>query len=781
MKNDYPLVSFLMPVYNGEKTVARAIESMLNQTYANIEIVIIDDCSVDDTHEICLGYAKNNNCIRVYKNNTNMGVAKSLNRGLCLCEGKYIARMDADDFSMSDRVETQVCYMETYPNIGVLGCNMMIATDFCDEISEVKYAVDNQHLKCTLLFNTPFSHPTVMLRTEVLRCSNIQYPEKYAEDYALWTEMSFITDFATIPEVFLKYSVSDDNVTSSNFSKIRNDSAEISRYAIQKHLNIDVSNYSDIHFGWCEYDGVPYDICEFLQRSSQLLKEIKEANTKQGIFNPEILHEVLIKQWKSSKRIALMSVLSDNYEEFSKAEYSKAVETFRLFNNSTRVVIYSVGRATEHVLSKLGGSFPFTIVGFVDADKNKHGTVYNGMKVLPPEDLSGLPYDYVLIGSTLHFNEIKRYLVDDLSIKEEQLLDLAITNDFVFHSQREQFAVRLVEAMKSGKSVAFLFCAPDYGNLGDHAIAAAEQRFFKELGYELIEIPLHKRKDFDEIVRHHIRKEDLILITGGGFLGSLWLGGERPARKIVEDYPDNRIIILPQTVYWDDDVGAKRDLKLTQEVYAQHKNLTLFARDKTTYEQVRVFYPDTKILLAPDMALYDDWSGYYSCDGIRNGALLCLKFDKESILSEEQKVILAGVAEKIGLQVRHRSTDSSQHIWMDERTEPLKDLLQDFRNAELVITDRLHGFIFAAVTGTPCVALGAYTHKLHATFEWIAHLPYMRFAESLDCVEELAREVLEVGGGIYDNSPLIKYYNELSEEILIRKPDSLRNRRSKCP
>ena len=116
-----PLVSVLMPAYNAGHTIARALDSIINQTYKNLEIVIINDHSNDVTSEILELYMKRDKRIHVYTNQLSSGVAGALNYGLSLCGGKYIARMDADDVSHLNRIEKQVDYMEDNPEVGILG------------------------------------------------------------------------------------------------------------------------------------------------------------------------------------------------------------------------------------------------------------------------------------------------------------------------------------------------------------------------------------------------------------------------------------------------------------------------------------------------------------------------------------------------------------------------------------------------------------------------------------------------------------------------------------
>lgn len=194
------IISVVMPVYNGQKYLSEAIDSILNQTFINFEFIIIDDGSTDKSEEIILSY--NDKRIVYIKNETNLQIVESLNRGISIAKGKYIARMDADDISLPQRLEKQLLFMEKNPNIDVVGTWY---ETFGDK-HEVFYPLKRDcEIKAKLLFDSAFAHPTVMIRTTSL--SHLKYENQYnkVEDYALWISMSSTSTFANLPEVLLRY------------------------------------------------------------------------------------------------------------------------------------------------------------------------------------------------------------------------------------------------------------------------------------------------------------------------------------------------------------------------------------------------------------------------------------------------------------------------------------------------------------------------------------------------------------------------------------------------
>ena len=205
-----PLISVLMAVYNGEKYLREAIDSILNQTYTNFEFLIVNDGSIDLTEDIILSYSDNR--IRYIKNETNLKLIASLNKGLDLAIGKYIARMDADDISLPERLEKQVDFMERNQEIGVLGTS--VKTIGLENNYEVKFEKGHDAIRLKLLFNNYLHHPTVMLRKTILDNFNLKYPDVlHAEDYALWIEMTKYTRIEILSDVLLLYRIHGENIS----------------------------------------------------------------------------------------------------------------------------------------------------------------------------------------------------------------------------------------------------------------------------------------------------------------------------------------------------------------------------------------------------------------------------------------------------------------------------------------------------------------------------------------------------------------------------------------
>lgn len=216
MQNN-PLVSVVMSTFNAEKYVAEAIESILSQTYSCFEFIIINDGSTDSSFSIIQEYANQDQRIKIINNDKNIGLAKSLNKGIDLSQGVFIARMDADDISTIDRFEKQVAYLTNHPEICLLGGQIK----FIDSSNNgFQYAVEKELLRWHLLLNIPIiAHPTVMMNRQSIILVG-KYPENYihAEDRALWTKLYTHFEFpaANLPDILLYYRIHANNVSVKN-------------------------------------------------------------------------------------------------------------------------------------------------------------------------------------------------------------------------------------------------------------------------------------------------------------------------------------------------------------------------------------------------------------------------------------------------------------------------------------------------------------------------------------------------------------------------------------
>lgn len=194
-------VSILMPVYNGESHLKEAIDSILAQSFRDFEFLIIDDGSTDETLDILNEYVRKDERVRVIINKENIGLTKSLNKGIHLANGKYIARMDADDISNPDRLKLQVEFLETNLDHGLVG-SWSLEMDEKGNKSDVgrELPVESEKLVKDLISYNPFFHSSIMMRKNIFEKTGLYNEEwKYAQDYELYFRISRFYKIANLP------------------------------------------------------------------------------------------------------------------------------------------------------------------------------------------------------------------------------------------------------------------------------------------------------------------------------------------------------------------------------------------------------------------------------------------------------------------------------------------------------------------------------------------------------------------------------------------------------
>lgn len=263
MKNELhpmstPAISVIMPVYNCEYFVREAIESILTQTFTNFEFIIINDGSSDNSEKIILSYKDER--IKYYKNETNIQLIQTLNNGLNLANGKYIARMDADDISYPTRFEKQYSFLEKNSNFIICGSQIRY---FGHEIKrKVEWIKNNdEDIKNQLFIGSCFAHPSVLIRKSIIDELNIRYNNQYkhAEDYKLWSDLAAYGNFYNFPEVLLKYRISSNQISAINLKEQKRNTNNIRKQNIDqffKNLPIDVNYYSSEETNWIDIQNV---------------------------------------------------------------------------------------------------------------------------------------------------------------------------------------------------------------------------------------------------------------------------------------------------------------------------------------------------------------------------------------------------------------------------------------------------------------------------------------------------------------------------------------------
>jgi len=215
-----PLVSVVMSVYNGERFLREAVESILDQSFRDFEFIIINDGSTDCSASLLDFYQKNDPRVRVY-HQENRGLVESLNRGCELAQGKYIARMDADDISVTNRLMWQVEFMERHPEVGILGGAVEVIDTTGKSLEISANPIEDRELRSALLDYCAFWHPTVFMRKDiVVSVGGYRKIVFGSEDYDLWLRAADHCQLANLEAVLLHYRLHPHQVTVSRFRQL---------------------------------------------------------------------------------------------------------------------------------------------------------------------------------------------------------------------------------------------------------------------------------------------------------------------------------------------------------------------------------------------------------------------------------------------------------------------------------------------------------------------------------------------------------------------------------
>ena len=297
-------VTILLPAYNAALYLRDSLDSIMRQAFKDFDVLLIDDGSMDDTSKIAIEYSNIDRRIKYYKNEKNIGLIKTLNKGLSLAKGEYIVRMDADDIMFDDRLYKQVKYMDSNPECFVCGGQMEYIGGLTGmaPILPQKY----EDLLYLSLINCPLYHPTTIIRNSAIKQFGLKYNDSYkhAEDYKFWSDIIFThpNSIANIKDVVLFYRISNNQITA--------------KYSDEQDLISKIVRRENV-----QHVLVPYGIklpevvnCEIIEKVSSLIR-------KEHIDAAEILTLVLCMLYMSMENSYVRIkhfILSKDYSLFVK-------------------------------------------------------------------------------------------------------------------------------------------------------------------------------------------------------------------------------------------------------------------------------------------------------------------------------------------------------------------------------------------------------------------------------------------------------------------------------
>ncbi len=652
-----PLVSVIVPVYNIENYLEKSILSIIEQEYTNLEIIIINDGSTDNSLTICEMYAAKDTRIQVISQE-NGGLSSARNSGLDLATGEYILFVDSDD-SISRRMLQILVDAIINDESDLVICNYRTIS------------VDEEHV-------------------ESQNQSNIIKHEIFTRD-----------------EVYLKIHTHDTWCIAWNKLYKREIFMDL-RYPKGK-----------IH----EDEYIIHEVYEKCNRISvipdQLYYYYKRDNS-------------IVTSFITLKRLDAVRALLNRGEFF----YSQSMD-------------YPVSRSIERIAAI------YTVfsreLGLKKENRRALKELKQQAKLFYFKTFKRLDFRAKIVGmlfllfSTKYFDCILTFLKRIRSIVRGNGYLKTMTKEVakkILFVMSGRWMWRMHHLKKSRSRTlknVIVMATPCHGNLGDHAITYAQKKLFQKYGQaiNLIEISNRDYFIFKTKIKKIIQDEDIVVIDGGGNLGTLWPYEDSKITEIIECYQNNKIVVFPQTCYYDDSLEGYLRLNKNKEVYSKAKDLTICLRDKVSYNFCVKNFLGPKFVLLPDVVMSLDG---FDFNKKRKGILLCLRKDKEKVVD---KSFLANLEETLKVEeISYRYIDTCDHrkISSRKRKQSLFKIWKNFASSRLVITDRLHGMIFAAITKTPCLALDNISKKVSGVGVWIAHLDYIKVCtnsqELLDSIDE---------------------------------------------
>ncbi len=733
------LISVIVPVYNVAEYLNTCISSIINQTYPNLEILLIDDGSTDSSGQLCDAWEKKDGRIQVI-HKENGGLSDARNTGLKAASGEWIIFVDSDDFIHPTLIE-----------IGLKGIWKFQVDVVVFDYREVEESASELISEMDLML-WEVSSGREMLKEFLYQGKGYAMAWNKLYHRAIWDGLSFLKgkiheDEFVIADIWLK--AKRVAVTNQKLYYYRQREGSIMRTR-------KLRSYYDAKEAMCLRCEKLKDKKEFyflamgsywLGMANVYLQEVEE-NKKQKVTEEmylalsafhKTLKEYLEEIQREQKTIKEKEVLY--YQEIENY-LKRSIELYRIreFHQKKKLYVQIQKEMTkevrEHIAWKqwfLWRLFKFSPKGYCVATAVRESKAY--------KEIKKTYYDYQI--TVRKRKEIASY-----------------------HNSLE------LKALKKNryKKKIILLNTPTHGNLGDLAIALAERKFVEKecAGIPVFEFTQKECLELKNAIKHCLTQEDILIFPGGGFLGSLWENEEAILLELLHYYKNNRIVIFPQTIYFEKTAKGEKEKKALKETIQKVKQIKIFLREKASWKFMTEKMNLTKeyCFLAPDIVTYLSEVFSFSNQKIqKEGILLCIRKDKEKVC--ENNLFNKLIDQFPGdWKVTYTDTVIPREVKREERKEEVEKKLLEFSRAKLIITDRLHGMIFAALAETPCIALDNLSKKVSGVYQWISYLDYITIVSKEELTMELVWKMMEIEHASYQNDSLRGFYEGMKKELL---------------
>lgn len=696
---DYvPKVSVIVPIYNVADYLDECVASVCEQTFRDMEIILVDDGSTDACPAMCDRWAEKDERIKVI-HKPNGGLSDARNAGLDAAAGEYVQFVDADDYVDRELLSTVVPHMDQ-------GCDMVafrfIFSTFLNNdpewvcnfpVCDIELASGRDRLNfffsMLLQGGIGWEAWSRIYRKSVIDETGLRFADNkriFAEDlYFCLCYCMRVGRIKSLPFVLYYYRKRGDSImslakNSVNMNKMNQLGKEVLSYAERIGFTELDEYYPVMHFF------IMNNVVErMLTKEGATLQEIKKA--VQGIEDLAFFKKNVRRLQKLSS--LLISIYNDRQQ---------ATEWIAIYRYLA------------------GGTFLMYYLRIVHINKAIN-----------------------IIRSRVPFL-LNRYQSSLTDFKEWQY---------------ERFS-------HNDKRI-FVLGTEDFDKVGGYDIAESIIRFLVSThpDHSVFEVCAGKYQTEKEKLLRYVQTDDLIVMTGGENFGDIYPDTHKTREDVVRTFPKNKKVVFPQSIVYTDTEAGREMLELDRGLFTAENNVTLFCMEKESYDFAKANFT-CKVGMVPDIVLYFAEKTFAVR---REGISLCLRSDTEKELSFEDEKKLADALERTGYEFERIDLQLDHHVPQSARVTVIHHKIQRFTASKLIITDRLHGMIFAAVTGTPCIALSNTNHKIKGSFEWLRDLGYIKFVSTVEEAEALIPELMELEDCRYDPDSFRPFFRPLEDEI----------------
>jgi len=759
-ENITPVISVLMPIYKPDLGwLKQSLDSLVYQKhqhwqrFSNFEVLMIAEPYMQDEIKKFVD-SYNDPRLQLYFNEQRLGISASLNKGMRLAKGKYIARLDDDDIANEYRLIRQRNYLDAHNDVTMCVTNY----HYFGDMNEGRVIFEGEMSRAWSVFTCPFDHPTIMFRKAFFVDNELFYDEhrSHVEDWELWLRaFDKGMKVGCIQEELTYHRWHTGQAGQSN--KTGEMMQELVRLNFQR-LGVNVQ--TTILSALSPWQGKVSD--EQYIQIEKIYKEALDNNTKLKLYDHECLYNAFQLRLTEAKTGTIPGIATQLNKNTSNFEWTdKPVKQslarrilkkilmplYAPFRNRYEYRIMNIERSVYDIQNTIGTLDDSLKINIDSANAIQAKVEYLGQLVSLNESLNSLVNavvknmsdtinetfpdsirsvkdDFNTVMKTMfeHVSESNhtnaQYIIDSTTgalRPEIETLQSKITPMAQYFEANSPIYDAMMDVWVSDNVVMkkiFLVGTPEHHNIGDAAIAIGEYEFIKKYfsDHRVIEISTY---DFDRkynFMRSIITKDDLIFLQGGGNLGNKFLNEEVVRRRVISDYPNNKTVILPQTIWFTKDEDGERELNITTDIYNKHKDLLLLMRGQQSLAKAKEYFPGIRSEDALDMALMIKCD--YSYD--RSGILLCIRdLNDESGLNKQLYDDVFEIIKNIDPSYE-KTNNLYEHndIPVIARGMVVVDELKKFSMKKVIVTDRLHGLIFAVITKTPCVLISAFNQKI---------------------------------------------------------------------